>query len=148
MSSILIGFEDMQYIVKNSHQFLIISTLKEHEQSCLISGTMSIPDEIATLNDIISNKSQGLWAFFSKNPNILPIVVYGRNALDTSVNAKIKSLLSYNFPQIYVYIGGLFEWLLLQDVYSRENFPTTAECIDVLKYKSKSIFKPMLMITN
>jgi hypothetical protein len=39
---------------------------------------------------------------------------------------------------LYVYIGGLFEWLLLQDIYGDEEFPTTAKIIDILKYKGTS----------
>jgi len=39
---------------------------------------------------------------------------------------------------LYVYIGGLFEWLLLQDIYGDEEFPTTSKIIDILKYKGTS----------
>ena len=39
------------------------------------------------------------------------------------------------FSQIYVYPGGIFEWLLLQDIYGEDSFPTTKKELDILKYK-------------
>ena len=41
---------------------------------------------------------------------------------------------------VYVYPGGLFEWLLLQDIYGEDNFPTTLKELDILKYKPLSVF--------
>ena len=35
------------------------------------------------------------------------------------------------------YPGGVFEWLLLQDIYGNDNFPTTKKELDILKYKPK-----------
>ena len=39
------------------------------------------------------------------------------------------------FTNIALYLGGLFEWLLLQDIFGFDNFPTTTKTIDILKYK-------------
>ena len=36
---------------------------------------------------------------------------------------------------VYLYLGGLFEWLLLQDIYGFDDFPTTSRQLDILKYK-------------
>jgi hypothetical protein len=36
---------------------------------------------------------------------------------------------------VKVYFGGMFEWLLLQDVYGSDSFPTTSKEIDILKFK-------------
>ena len=33
----------------------------------------------------------------------------------------------------------MFEWLLLQDIYGNDNFPTTSKDLDILKYKPKKI---------
>ena len=38
------------------------------------------------------------------------------------------------FRDISIYCGGLFEWLLLQDVYGRSEFPTIGNA-DILSYK-------------
>jgi len=42
------------------------------------------------------------------------------------------------FLNIYVYLGGIFEWLLLQDIYGDEEFPTTSKIIDILKYSGQN----------
>jgi hypothetical protein len=55
--------------------------------------------------------------------------------------------MSLGFINIYLYNGGLFEWLLLQDIYGDDNFPTTKKNIDLLKYKSQKILN-MYMIDN
>ena len=34
----------------------------------------------------------------------------------------------------------MFEWLLLQDIYGNELFPTTSKELDILKYKSQQVF--------
>jgi hypothetical protein len=36
---------------------------------------------------------------------------------------------------VYVYTGGLFEWLMLQDIYGEKEFPTSKKELDILKYK-------------
>jgi hypothetical protein len=35
-------------------------------------------------------------------------------------------------------MGGLFEWLMLQDIYGYDEFPTTKKELDFLKYKAPS----------
>ena len=42
-------------------------------------------------------------------------------------------------------MGGLFEWLLLQDMYGSDEFPTTNKELDVLKYKPISILNIHLL---
>jgi hypothetical protein len=39
------------------------------------------------------------------------------------------------FKNVRVYPGGMFEWLLLQDIYGAASFPTTSKETDILKYK-------------
>ena len=53
---------------------------------------------------------------------------------------KYHQLTNLGFYEVYVYVGGLFEWLLLQDIFGEENFPTTTKELDILKYKAKSAF--------
>ena len=58
---------------------------------------------------------------------------------------KYNQLMQLGFKNVYIYPGGLFEWLLLQDIYGNELFPTTNEEKDLLKYKSpKRIFNHYL----
>jgi rhodanese-related sulfurtransferase len=129
-----INFEDMQDFI-NSKNGIIINTLNEKNQDCLIDGTVSIDDEIKLLNE-----------YMSKNREI-NIIVYGMNSCDDSVINKYKQLIQLGFYNVYVYSGGLFEWLLLQDIYGEEQFKTTKKELDILRYKGNKI-KNLLLLTN
>ena len=127
-SIIKINFESLQKIITTSNnEFLIISTLENDNQECLIKNTLSPNEEIENINKYIKS-----------NKNI-KIVIYGENCSDTKVISKYNQLYKLGFTKLYVYIGGLFEWLLLQDIYGEDEFPTTTKIIDILKYKGKAI---------
>ena len=68
------------------------------------------------------------------------IVIYGRNCNDNSVMKKANQLIELGFHNIYIYNGGLFEWILLQEIYSDEHFKTTSEVDDILKYKPDKMY--------
>ena len=121
-----ISFIDMQNIITNKNYY-IINTLPIDNQCCLIKNTINAIDEVNLINNLIKI-----------NKNIL-IVLYGSNCLDNSLITKYEQLYNLGFKNIYVYIGGLFEWLLLQDIYGNEQFPTTTNEIDFLKYSPKNI---------
>ena len=63
--------------------------------------------------------------------------MYAENSSDQSLSTKCHQLLKLGYTNILVYPGGLFEWLLLQDIYGDELFPTTSACRDHLKYKGR-----------
>lgn len=124
-----INFESVQNIINNNitcGQFMIINTLDNNNQDCLIKNTLSPQEEINALNNYLKN---------NKSINIL---IYGENCCDTKVIDKFNQLYKLGFSNLYIYIGGLFEWLLLQDIYGDDEFPTTTKIIDILKYKGKS----------
>lgn len=120
-----INFEDMQHAIKNN--YCIISTLSSDNQSCLIKGTISCSEEENIINQYLSN---------TKSINI---IIYGKHNSDISVFKKYTQLTKLRFKNVYIYIGGLFEWLCLQDIYGGEDFPTTSEELDILKYKPSRI---------
>jgi len=60
--------------------------------------------------------------------------------LDTTVEKKYKQLASLGFSEIYLYSGGMFEWMILQDIYGNAEFPTTSKVLDILKYKPSRTF--------
>ena len=93
----------------------------------MVSSTLSIDQEEGVLNSHIG-----------KNKTI-PIIVYGINSCDESVETKCRQLTSLGFQNVYLYPGGIFEWLLLQDIYGSELFSTTGACKDPLKYKNISL---------
>ena len=122
-----INYEDVQYFQKLKNS-LIISTLSINNQNCLIKNTCNAKNEEASINN-----------FLETNKDI-HIVIYGMNSSDKSVFSKEKQLSDLGFNNIFIYSGGLFEWLLLQDIYGNELFMTTQKELDILKYKSSALF--------
>ena len=116
------NFEDVQLARMNKNN-IIINTLPEDNQSCIIPGTININDEVTILNNYLnSNKA-------------IQIIIYGKNNNDTKIFLKYKQLTDLGFTNVVIYAGGMFEWLLLQEIYSDDNFPTTEKEIDILKFK-------------
>ena len=122
-----INFEDMQSLI-NDNNILIINTLTNTDQICLIKGTINAENETKIINEQLQ----------SRNIRRI-IVIYGKNCLDDSIVSKYKQLLGLGFTNIYVYPGGMFEWLCLQDIYGFELFPTTKKELDILKYKGNKV---------
>jgi rhodanese-related sulfurtransferase len=128
-----VNYEDMQgaYKTENcnyhvaSHSRLLINTLPPGMQGCLIPGTMPIDEEEVAINTMLSSPD-------GKNREI---IVYGKNANDDTVYKKYQQLMGLGFRNVCVYPGGMFEWLLLQDIYGAASFPTTSNERDLLKYK-------------
>lgn len=131
------NFEDIQQICysKNYKQYILINTLPSNQQNCLIKNTILIEDEESYMNTILSNK----------NIHDVFIYIYGMNSNDNSVLKKYQQLLTLGFTNVFIYSGGMFEWLCLQDIYGEEEFPTTSHELDILKYKSCSIKKNNLL---
>ena len=49
---------------------------------------------------------------------------------------------------VFIYSGGMFEWLCLQDIYGNELFPTTKKELDILKYKPISNFSKLYLMID
>ncbi len=113
----------MQTAYKNPEIYLLVNTLPLSEQLCLISNTLTPQKEETLMNRYLNN-----------NKNIR-IIIYGRNSNDETIYKKYNQLVSLGFTNVYLYLGGLFEWLLLQDIYGFDDFPTTSRQLDILKYK-------------
>jgi hypothetical protein len=119
-----VNYEDIQYSIINSSNYILLNTLPSTYQTCLILNTLSIDDEVNYIDNLIS-----------KIKNDKFIIIYGLNSNDDSVIKKYHQLLGLHFINVFVYTGGLFEWLLLQDIYGEDEFPTTNKEIDILKFK-------------
>ena len=120
------NFEDIQEMQSES---ILINTLSQTEQVCLIKKTLPIDKEEQTINTLLKNyKKQKIY-------------IYGKNSNDESIYKKYEQILSLGLTEVFVYPGGLFEWLLLQDIYGEELFPTTKKDLDILKYKPISYNK-------
>ena len=125
---IKIGFEDVLYALQNPDKDILINTLSKDNQHCLIKNTLSIENEEKIINEYMNKQ------LF----NNIKIIIYGENSSDSNVDTKYKQINDLGF-EVYIYGGGMFEWLLLQDIYSNSEFPTTTKILDILKYKPKSI---------
>ena len=128
-----INFEDVQIVLKHSDIYILINTLEETDQQCLIKNTIPIYQEESIINKYLKT---------GKN---MRIIIYGKNCNDEKIYKKYQQLLSLGFYNVFVYPGGLFEWLLLQDIYGTEEFPTTSKQLDVLKYKPSPMLNIMLL---
>ena len=106
-----------------------------NEQSCLITNTFSCHEEEKLLNDMLN-------AYDFKNKSI---IVYGKNTLDNTAENKYNQIKSLGFTNVLLYSGGLFEWLLLQDIYGRDEFSTTSYMLDILKYKPSNSLSKLLL---
>tara|TARA_B100000902_G_C27213433_1_gene865664 strand:- start:134 stop:550 length:417 start_codon:yes stop_codon:yes gene_type:complete len=127
-----INFEDMQNFIKDDN-VIIINTLDASNQQCLIDNTTPASQEIALINQLLQTNIER------------KIIIYGMNASDESLGNKYNQLTKLGFSNTYVYVGGLFEWLLLQDIYGFESFPTTKKELDILKYKGDRLSKRLML---
>ena len=126
-----INCEDMQKACNGSNidNYIIINTLEDNMQKCLIKNTIQIHEEEKIINSIIKK---------TRNTNI---ILYGRNCNDEKTYKKYEQLVGLGFTNVYIYVGGMFEWLLLQDIYGSELFPTTSKELDILKYNSHRVLE-------
>ena len=129
-----VNFEDIQYTIKNSQTNILINTLNESEQDCLIKNTVSAPNEEIIINQLLKSGSKSI-----------KIIVYGKNCNDEKIYHKYNQLASLGFYNVYIYTGGMFEWLMLQDIYGDTEFPTTKKQLDILKYKPNKVLNIHLL---
>lgn len=132
-----INFEDIQESIKNKEKYIIINTLPITMQECLIFNTINYTQEEQIINGLING--------LVKNISNKHIIIYGKNANDITIYDKYEQLIKLGFTNVYVYSGGMFEWLCLQDIYGDELFPTTKKELDILKYKSTSNFSKLYL---
>jgi hypothetical protein len=128
-----INYEDMQTVIKNPEIYLLINTLPSTNQECLIINTVSIDQEEAIINK------------YMKENRSIRIIIYGKNCNDEQVDKKYQQLISLGFYNVFIYRGGIFEWLLLQDIFGKELFPTNKKELDILKYKAPPVLNISLI---
>ena len=121
----LINFEQVKSLSKDG----ILIHIMEDTQKVLIVGTLSVEKETEKINKMLS-----------KNDYETDIIIYGRNDHEyEELIKKQKQLYSLGFKHVYIYLGGMFEWLLLQDVYGDKEFPTEKKG-DILIFKGNQGF--------
>lgn len=132
-----VSYEDIQMVVYRNmhvqHSTLLINTLPASLQHCLIKTTLDIRFEERVVN-----------TFIEKNPNIM-IIVYGKNSNDITILHKYEQLVKLGFTNVHIYTGGIFEWMLLYEIYGKELFKITRYEIDILRYRPKSVLLGAMM---
>lgn len=126
-----VSYEDIQMVVYRNthvpHTTLLINTLPPSLQHCLIRTTVDIGYEEQIVNTM-----------FHQNRNIM-IIVYGKNSNDITILHKYEQLVKLGFTNVHIYTGGIFEWMLLYEIYGKELFKITRYEIDILRYRPKSV---------
>ena len=126
-----VSYEDLQMVIYRNlniqHSTLIINTLPPSLQHCLIKTTVDIRFEERVVN-----------TFIQKKPDIM-IIVYGKNSNDITILHKYEQLGKLGFTNVHIYTGGIFEWMLLHEIYGKDLFKITKYEIDILRYRPKSV---------
>ena len=126
-----VSYEDLQMVVYRNmhvqHSTLLINTLPPSLQHCLIKTTVDIRFEERVVN-----------AFIEKKPDIM-IIIYGKNSNDITILHKYEQLVKHGLTNVHIYTGGIFEWMLLHEIYGKDLFKITKYEIDILRYRPKSV---------
>jgi len=126
-----VSYEDIQMIVYRNthipHSTILINTLPPSLQHCLIKTTVDIRHEEQLINKCLM-----------MTPNVM-IIVYGKNSNDITILHKYEQLGKLGFTNVHIYTGGIFEWMLLHEIYGKDLFKITRYEIDILRYRPKSV---------
>ena len=95
--------------------FILINTLPITSQHCLIPKTIPCHMEEKIINDILNDVNVQPCQYY--------IVLYGKHSTDDAVDKKYRQLIQLGFTNVFIYYGGLFEWMLLRDIYGEDKFP-------------------------
>ncbi len=118
------NYEDIQRGIENKDGIII--HIMDNDD-LLISGTTPINKENETINKLLNDRE------YDTN-----IIVYGKNTDDYErLLKKHNQLIMLGFRNVWVYLGGLFEWSLLQDIFGKSQFPTTNIVRDIISYAPK-----------
>ena len=133
-----VSYEDIQMIVYRNthvpHSTILINTLPPSLQHCLIKTTVDIRSEEQLINKCLMI-----------TPNVM-IIVYGKNSNDITILHKYEQLVKLGFTNVHIYTGGIFEWMLLHEIYGKDLFKITRYEIDILRYRPKSVLLTAMTI--
>ena len=122
----IIGFEDVKKALDK--KYILLNVLPNNMQTTLIKDTLPIDNEEQTINNMINDY----------NVPDIPVLIYGSHCCDDRTQKKYDQLRNLGLTDIYIYNGGLFEWLLLNELYGDDEFPidhTSSDRVDILKYR-------------
>jgi len=126
MGNYLTNYASYEDVQRAQTKCVLISTFPVTEQEVLIYNTVPCNVEINIVEDALKKKT--------------PIIIYGRHSHDTTIYKKYDQIKKLG-GNAYIYPGGLYEWLLLQEIYGNDEFKTTKykKPMDLLKYKPNNV---------
>jgi hypothetical protein len=116
-------FDVISNKIMSEYDMVLINTMPDTQQSCLIKTTIKANKETEYINELykINKKKE--------------IIIYGKNHRDLKIIEKYNQLKKLGFTNVHIYFGGLFEWLLLKEYYGEINFPIDGKMGDISQYK-------------
>lgn len=114
-------FNELQKKIKDG--ICLINTMPDYKQECLIKYTIKAHVESERINLLLKGRRDE------------EIIVYGIHHTDMSVIKKYNQLKKLGFKNVFIYFGGMYEWLLLQEVFGVINFQTDGIIRDIIEYK-------------
>lgn len=103
------------YCIEFGERVYLITVMERDESDKVIKGTIPFKEEEITMNSIIKQNKM----------DTVTVIVYGKDACDERIYKKAKQMMELGFKRVRIYIGGMFEWNLLVELYGDENFPTS-----------------------
>jgi hypothetical protein len=118
------NYNELQNKVRlKNDDIVLINTMNLSKQDYLIKGTIKASNEEEIINKLLKT---------NKNKEI---IIYGIHHTDLTVIKKYNQLKKLGFKNVHIYFGGMFEWLLLQDVFGVINFQTDGTISNIVDYK-------------
>jgi len=105
---------DFIKVCKFRKDMLLITTLP-FDGLCIQGTVDSIEKEEQLINNALESGKTGEMILF----------IYGKDCSDISPVKKAQQFIDLGFRNVYVYLGGIFEWVLLADLYGIEDFSVT-----------------------
>ena len=122
----------MDFLKVEGHSNLV----RDKKTNSIINTNMIEYDEYIA-RKFTKNEEATINKYLESGGTKISIIIYGKNANDETTYKKYYQLSKLGFTNVSVYPGGLFEWLLLQDIYGVDEFTTTSKQLDILKYKPR-----------
>ena len=104
-----------QSFAHNQPRTILISTI-ENTTIPRINNTLTPKQEIEMINNALDIGELDI-----------QIIIYGKNGNDETIASKYKQLNGLGFNNVKLYLGGITEWLLLQEIFGVETYPICRE---------------------
>lgn len=116
-----IGSTDFKKLL-GTGRVMLFNGLKKQYHSCVIPSTIPYSDMRKAIKSMTSEH--------------IPVVYCANYSCNASHKFAEKKL--GHLDTVYIYSGGIFEWLLLQKKYGKKKYPTNGDCeLEHMKHREK-----------